>query len=180
VAADGVESISLAQNEHMNLFTSKDEWLVEHRPDIYMSMLETAELVAGRNGIRREQQDAYAVGSQQRVAAAAPLLRGEIVPLPSRMAATSKETGEVSYRDIVLDLDEGPRPQTGWRIRPSDIAVPCKGRLERASRPLKSGTRAMPGSAASISCTCCRLPPTAARYRPKVSMAPEAALVGFA
>lgn len=114
VVAGGVESISLVQNAHMNLFRAQDEWLVEHRPDIYMSMLETAELVAERYGVTREQQDAYALQSQQRTATAtaAGRFKDEIVPMPSRMLVTPKDGGEPFHRDVLLEADEGPRPQT--------------------------------------------------------------------
>lgn len=66
----GVDSISLVQNEHMNDYRAQDPWLVEHVPALYMSMLETAEVVAQRYGVSREVQDEYALQSQQRTAAA--------------------------------------------------------------------------------------------------------------
>jgi acetyl-CoA C-acetyltransferase len=113
VVAGGVESISLVQNGHMNRYRAEDEWLVEHRPDIYMSMLETAELVALRYNVTRDQQDVYALQSQQRTAEAASTGRfdDEIVPMPSTMLVTPKD-GESYSRDVLLTLDEGPRPQT--------------------------------------------------------------------
>jgi len=70
VVAGGLESISLVQNEHMNAYEAEDPWLREHRPQIYMSMLETAEVVATRYGVGRDMQDAYALESQRRTAAA--------------------------------------------------------------------------------------------------------------
>ena len=76
----GLESISLVQNDKMNRYRAADPWLVEHRDDIYMSMLETAEIVAERYKITREAQDEYALQSQQRTAAAAggrPVRRGD-------------------------------------------------------------------------------------------------------
>lgn len=113
VVAGGVESISLVQNAHMNRYRAEDEWLVEHRPDIYMSMLETAELVALRYNVTRDQQDAYALQSQQRTAEAVSTGRfdNEIVPMSSTMLVTPKD-GESYSRDVLLTLDEGPRPQT--------------------------------------------------------------------
>jgi acetyl-CoA C-acetyltransferase len=113
VVAGGVESISLVQNAHMNRYRAEDEWLVEHRPDIYMSMLETAELVALRYNVTRDQQDVYALQSQQRTAEAASTGRfdDEIVPMSSTMLVTPKD-GEPYSRDVLLTLDEGPRPQT--------------------------------------------------------------------
>lgn len=114
VVTGGVESISLVQNESMNLFRAQDEWLVEHRPDIYMAMLETAELVAARYGIPRSEQDAYALQSQRRTAEAvlAGRFNDEVVPLASKMRVTPKEGGDPFYRDVLLQVDEGPRPQT--------------------------------------------------------------------
>src|SRR5262249_1014785 len=113
VVAGGVESISLVQNKHMNLYRAQDNWILDNRPDLYMSMLETAELGAKRYGVTREQQDEYALQSQQRTAQAIAEGRyaEEIVPLPSRMLVTPKE-GEPFERDVSIELDEGPRPQT--------------------------------------------------------------------
>ena len=68
--AGGVESISLVQNEHQNRFRLTEDWLLEHKPEVYMSMLETAEIVAKRYGVTREAQDRYALESQRRIAAA--------------------------------------------------------------------------------------------------------------
>src|SRR5215475_12035839 len=70
MVAGGLESISLVQNEHMNLHRMRESWLEEHKPEIYMSMIETAEVVANRYYITRERQDEYALQSQQRTAAA--------------------------------------------------------------------------------------------------------------
>ena len=114
VVAGGVESISLLQNEHMNRYRAQDPWLVEHRPEIYMAMLETAEIVAARYGVSREAQDAYAAQSHQRHAAAnaAGRFDAEIVPLASSMIVTNKETGETSLREVTLTSDEGARPET--------------------------------------------------------------------
>jgi acetyl-CoA C-acetyltransferase len=110
----GLESISLVQNDKMNRHRTRDPWLVEHVPQLYMSMLETAEIVADRYGISREAQDAYALQSQQRTAAAqaAGRFEAEIVPLPSRMAVQDKTTGEISHKDVTLTKDEGNRADT--------------------------------------------------------------------
>ena len=125
VVAGGVESISLVQNSHMNQHRAQDDWIVAHRPDLYMSMLETAELVAERYHVTREEQDAYALQSQQRTAqaAAAGRFAEEIVPLPSRMLIVPKDGGEPYHRSVTLEADEGPRPQTTLddlaRLRPA-------------------------------------------------------------
>jgi acetyl-CoA C-acetyltransferase len=110
----GVESISLVENEHMNQYRANDPWLVENLPDIYMPMLQTAEVVAERYGVTRDAQDEYSLSSQQRTAAAqqAGRLDQEIVPLPSRKLVVNKETGEHTYEDVLLTKDEGNRPET--------------------------------------------------------------------
>lgn len=110
----GVDSISLVQNEHMNDYRAQDPWLVEHVPALYMSMLETAEVVAQRYGVSREAQDDYALQSQQRTAAAqaAGAFDDEIVPLPSTMFTKDRTTGEVGSQQVKLAKDEGNRPGT--------------------------------------------------------------------
>jgi acetyl-CoA C-acetyltransferase len=110
----GVESISLVQNEHMNRFRATDPWLVDHVPQIYMSMLETAEIVADRYGISREAQDAYALQSQQRTAKgqAEGVFNDEIAPITTVMTVVDKATGAVSEREVTLAKDEGNRPET--------------------------------------------------------------------
>lgn len=110
----GLESISLVQNANMNLFRAADPWIVEHRPDLYMSMLETAEVVADRYKISREAQDEYGLRSQQRqaIAAAEGRLRAETVPMTAMMTVTDKATGATSEKQVTLEHDEGPRPQT--------------------------------------------------------------------
>lgn len=114
VVAGGVESISLVQNDKMNTFRTEDPWLTEHMPSLYMSMLETAEIVAERYNISREAQDAYALQSQQRTAAAqqAGKFDQEIVPLKSTMQVVDKATAVVSVQEVELTQDEGNRPQT--------------------------------------------------------------------
>jgi acetyl-CoA C-acetyltransferase len=114
VVAGGVESISLVQNGHMNMHRARDPWLSDRRPDIYMGMLETAEMVARRYHVSREAQDAFGARSHQRAveAAAAGMFADEIAPLPSRMATLDKATGETGYREVTLAEDEGMRPGT--------------------------------------------------------------------
>ncbi|HBO54887.1 acetyl-CoA C-acyltransferase [Janibacter terrae] len=110
----GVDSISLVQNEHMNTYRAQDPWLVEHVPATYMSMLETAEIVAQRYGVGRDAQDEYALESQRRTAAGqeAGAFDDEIVALPSTMLSKDKATGEVSSQEVTLAKDEGNRPST--------------------------------------------------------------------
>jgi len=108
----GVESISMVQNEKYRV--EPDPELLELHPDIYMPMIDTAETVAKRYGIGRDAQDAYALESQRRTAAAQAAGRfdAEIVPVTARMGVMDKETKQVSFREVTLDRDEGNRPDT--------------------------------------------------------------------
>ncbi|RPH97372.1 MAG: acetyl-CoA C-acyltransferase [Lysobacterales bacterium] len=110
----GLDSISIVQNEHLNTWRAQDPALLALHPHIHMPMLDTAEVVARRYGVGREAQDEYALQSQQRTAAAQAAGRfdDEIVPLPTRMAVVDRETGAVSHRQVLLDKDEGNRPDT--------------------------------------------------------------------
>ena len=110
----GVESISLVQNEHMNMHRFVDPWLKQNVPSTYMTMLETAEIVADRYGVSRDAQDEFSLQSQQRTAAAqeAGKFDDEIVPLTSTMKVMDKETKEISDVKVTLEKDEGNRPST--------------------------------------------------------------------
>ena len=110
----GVESISLVtmQGPNMNNFT--EDSLMETHPDLWMPMIETADIVAERYNVSRESQDEYALQSQQRMAAAqeADLFKDEIVPMETKMKVVNKETGEESIVDAVVDRDDCNRPGT--------------------------------------------------------------------
>jgi acetyl-CoA C-acetyltransferase len=110
----GVESVSLVQNDKMIRTRGDDPELVARIPALYMTMIETAEIVAERYGVSREAQDEYALRSQQRTAAAQQAGRfdDEIVALPTVMIATDRATGETSNKPVTLDKDEGNRPDT--------------------------------------------------------------------
>jgi acetyl-CoA C-acetyltransferase/acetyl-CoA acyltransferase len=110
----GIESISLVQNEHMNKFHMVDDELMAMKPDMYMSMLETAEVVAARYNIPRDKQDEYSLECQRRTGAAIQggRFNDEIVPFKTTMAVMDKETRQVAFKDITLTRDEGPRPDT--------------------------------------------------------------------
>ncbi|MBS0577932.1 MAG: acetyl-CoA C-acyltransferase [Proteobacteria bacterium] len=112
--AGGVESISLTQNKHMNLYRGRSESVLAGAPHMYMAMIETAEVVARHYKVSREAQDRYALQSQQRVAAAyaAGRFDAEIVPLPSRKLITDKATGATHHEDVLLKQDEGYRADT--------------------------------------------------------------------
>jgi acetyl-CoA C-acetyltransferase len=114
VVGGGGESISLVQNEHLNNHRAADPWLTEHKPSIYMPMLQTAEIVAERYGISRERQDEFALLSQSRTAAAQAAGRfdQELVALPSVQKIVDKATGEVSEEHVSLTHDEGNRAST--------------------------------------------------------------------
>jgi len=122
--AGGVESISCVQNQ-ANRHMARERWLVEHKPEIYWTMLQTAENVSKRYNIPRERQDEYGVQSQQRAtaAAAAGKFKDEIVPITVTMAATDRETGRLYTKEITLAADEGIRPDTTYegvsKIRPA-------------------------------------------------------------
>ena len=110
----GIESISLVQNEKMNVSRMVDKALVAKQPNIYMPMLQTAEVVASRYNISREAQDIYALQSQQRTAAAqeAGKFDDEIIETTTSMGVMDRETKEISFQDITLNKDQGNRPST--------------------------------------------------------------------
>ncbi len=110
----GGESISLVQNDHANKFHLIDPELVAIKKDVYMPMLDTAEVVAKRYNISREAQDEYSLESQRRTAAAQQggKFNDELAPIATKMAVADKATGEVSFKDVTLSKDEGPRPET--------------------------------------------------------------------
>jgi acetyl-CoA C-acetyltransferase len=116
VVAGGMESISLTVNDKTNTHMARDPWVLEHKPSLYDTMIQTAETVAKRYGIGREVQDEYGARSQQRVAAAlaAGRLAAEVVPLTTMKAETNKETGETLMREITLAHDEGIRGDTTY------------------------------------------------------------------
>lgn len=114
MAAGGVESVSLVQNEHANRFRAREEWIEEHKPELYHSMLQTAQCVADRYNVSREYQDEYSLQSQMRTAAAqqAGKFDDEIVPLKTTKIVVDKQTGETSEQEVMLEKDEGNRPET--------------------------------------------------------------------
>lgn len=115
VVAGGQESISLVQNDYFKWYREEeDENVILQADKAYMPMLDTAEFVINKYNISRDDQDAYALSSQERTAAAqeAGRLDDEIVPLQSVKAVKDRETGEVTYEEVTLTKDEGNRPQT--------------------------------------------------------------------
>ena len=112
IVAGGLESISLIQDGKQ--VSVPDEWLLAHKPDIYMPMIDTADNVAERYKISREAQDAYALESQRRTATAQQAKRfdSEIVPLPATKKVIDKKTNAESFEQVTLTSDEGNRPDT--------------------------------------------------------------------
>jgi acetyl-CoA C-acetyltransferase len=113
--AGGVESISLVQNE-MNKHHFQDEWLHRHKPESYWPMLQTAEYVARRYDIPREQQDEYGVQSQSRAAKARAegKFKDEIVPITTKMKVVDKNTSQETMKEVTVAEDEGIRPDTTY------------------------------------------------------------------
>ena len=140
VVAGGLESISLVQNEHQNNYRVQDPNVLHHAEHAYMTMIETAEIVAARYGIDREAQDRYGVESQSRTAAAqdAGRFSDEIVPMAATKGVMDKTTGNVSFEEVTLELDEGNRPGTTYEA------------LEQLSSVVEGGCIA-PGNASQLS-----------------------------
>ena len=113
IVAGGVESISLVQ-PNLNKVRLTEEELMKTKPDLWMPMIETAEVVSVRYNIGRDKQDEYSLQSQSRTAKAQETgkLDDEIVPLRTTKIVTNKETGEASEEEVELSKDEGNRPDT--------------------------------------------------------------------
>jgi len=124
IVAGGLESISCVQNEK-NPHMAQDPWLLEHKPEIYWSMLATAEQVAKRYSISRERQDEYGAASQQRAAKARAEGRfdAEIISMPVTMGTVAEAAGRIGIADVILKSDEGIRADTTLegvsKIRPA-------------------------------------------------------------
>ncbi len=112
IVAGGLESISLVQDGRVP--PVNEDWLMEHKPEIYMTMIETADNVAERYQVTRAAQDAYALESQKRTAAGQKAGRfdAEIVPLPTTKKVVNKETGAETFEPVTLTKDEGNRGDT--------------------------------------------------------------------
>ena len=166
----GLESVSLVQNEHMNDFHRQDRWLMDNKPDIYMPMIDTAETVGKRYNISREAQDLYALESQRRTAAAREAGRfdAEIVPITTTMAVMNKETKEVTYREVTISADEGPRPETTLEGLASLKPVRGEGALITAG----NASQLSDGSSASVVMN--------AKLAERRGLEPMGALRGFA
>lgn len=147
--AGGVESIST--NQVPKAFVQPDRWLMENKPSLYMTMLETAEIVSERYGVSRESQDEYAAQSQARTAAAqaAGKFDAEIVPMAAAMTVVNKETKEVSERLVTLAADEGNRPETSLESLAALQPVFKEGQLVNEGRYIAAGNASQLSDGAS-------------------------------
>ncbi len=148
----GVESISLVQNDHRNRFRTADPWLVEHKPAIYLPMLQTAEIVAERYGVSRERQDEFALVSQQLTAAARKAGRfdREIVALDSVKKVRDKLSGEMGDEAVTLSRDEGTRASTTLEGLAGLVPVLSDGQV--SARPsVTAGNSSQLSDGASVS-----------------------------
>jgi acetyl-CoA C-acetyltransferase len=141
----GGESISLVQNDKMNGFHAQDPALLKIKGEVYMPMIDTAEIVAKRYGISREKQDEYSLESQRRTAAAQQggKFKDELAPITTQMAITDKATGAVSFKEVTLSQDEGPRPETTAEGLAGLKAVrgqPALGRRQRLGHHERQGS----------------------------------------
>ena len=164
--AGGVESISLVQP---NTRPTPEPWISEHKPAIYMSMIETADIVAARYGISRAAQDAYALRSQQRIAAAqkAGVFDEEIVPMQAVMAVKDKESGEVSQHQVTVNRDECNRPGT--------VVEGLQG-----LRPVRDGGFVTAGNASQLSDGAAAVVMMEAGEAARQNLTPMGAFKGFA
>ena len=114
VVASGVESISLVQNDHQNIYRKEDIIALKYAPALYMAMIDTAEVVSKRYKVSREAQDEYSLQSQQRTAEAQQAGRfdAEIIPTTITKVFQDKDSGTVTRKEISLDRDECNRPST--------------------------------------------------------------------
>ena len=151
VIGGGVESVSLVQTNDMRRDRAQDPALLESVPGLYMSMLETAELVADRYGISRDAQDEYALRSQQRTASAQQAGRfdDEIAPMASVMNVTDRATGEVSQKKITLTKDEGNRADTNLEGLASLKPVFADGKVVKAGKFITAGNASQLSDGAS-------------------------------
>jgi acetyl-CoA C-acetyltransferase len=140
VVAGGAESISLVQNEHANTYRRRDPWVMQLKPETYMAMIDTAEVVAKRYNISREAQDVYALESQQRTAAAqqAGKFNHEIIAITATMAIVNRDTKEVTYKEVTVTQDECNRPDT----TPEGLA---------SLKPVREGGTITAGNASQLS-----------------------------
>ncbi len=145
--AGGMESISLTLNKHAPQWRNRSEFVKEHDPHAYMAMIETAEIVAERYGVSREDQDRFAAQSQQRAGAAqaAGAFAEEIVPITVQKALFDKEGNETGKEEITLDRDEGVRGSTTYE------ALAALKPVFKDGMVIKEGKNVTAGNASQLS-----------------------------
>jgi acetyl-CoA C-acetyltransferase len=172
----GVESLSLvSRSGHMNTFRYTEEELMKKWPAIWMTMIETAEIVADRYGVSREAQDEYSAESQKRTAAFQEkgYMAEEIVPLKTRMKMVNKETGEETYQDVVCDRDECNRPGTTYETLAGLKPVFSGGMV------VKEGKYVTAGNASQLSDGAAAVVVMEAQEAKKRGLTPMGRFVGF-
>jgi acetyl-CoA C-acetyltransferase len=172
----GVESVSLVRADYQKATRAKDPALAARLPELYMSMLETAEIVAERYGISREAQDEFALESQQRTAAAqkAGRMDQEIVALPTTKRVTEEATGNISVQEVILTRDEGNRPTTTL-----EALAALKPVLSEGQR-LSVGTSVTAGNSSQLSDGASAMVLMEAAEAERRNLAPLGAYVGMA
>jgi len=152
VVAGGLESVSLTQNKHKNSHRAVSKAVLDKSPHMYMPMIETAEVVADRYDISREEQDKYALQSQQRTAAAQEAGRfdDEIVPLVSVKSVFNKETKELTYEEVTLTRDEGNRPGTTLENLAGLQPVYTDGSVIKQGKHITAGNASQLSDGASV------------------------------
>jgi acetyl-CoA C-acetyltransferase len=145
--AGGMESISLTIGKHAPTYRNRSEFVKQHDPYAYMAMIETAEVVAERYGVSREDQDRFAALSQQRAAAAQDAGRfdQEIVPITVRKALFDKEGAETGKEEVTLTKDEGVRAGTTYE------ALAALKPVFRDGQVIKEGKHVTAGNASQLS-----------------------------
>ena len=166
IVAGGLESCSLVADQRTPVY---EDWLLEHKPAMWMPMIETADIVAARYGVTREAQDAFALESQRRTASAqqARKFDDEIVPLPAVMKVVNKATKEESKEAVTLTKDEGNRPDTS----PEGLA---------ALKPVREGGYITAGNASQLSDGASACVVMAADEAARRGIEPLGRFVGFA
>jgi acetyl-CoA C-acetyltransferase len=167
IVAGGLESCSLVQDAPRA--PVYEDWLKEHKPEMWMTMIETADNVAARYNVTREQQDAFALESQRRTAAAqqARKFDDEIVPLPSVQKFVDKETKAESFQPTILGKDESNRPDTS----PEGLAT---------LKPVREGGYITAGNASQLSDGASACVVMAGREAERRGLKPLGRFVGFA
>lgn len=177
IAAGGVESISMVQlSGKMNMTNATEDELLGRKPALWMSMIETAEIVADRYGVSRQAQDQYALESQRKTAAAqaAGKFDDEIVPLASKWARPNKETGQIEMVSVTVVRDECNRPETSLESLASLAPVFKGGMAVKEGKFITAGNASQQSDGASV---CIVMDKTSAEQR---NLKPLGVFRGFA